>query len=90
MPSMIHSFTTNIYPIIRSGYLYIIDEQLSTATRLEELGVPDKGRIVLQVTVQSSTSDTVTAGSHPPPNTGRSHGHRMGSILCVEVDDDRG
>ena len=50
----------------------------------------DKGRIVLQVTVQPSTSDLVITGSQPPPNTGRSHGHRMGSILCVEVDDDRG
>ena len=68
----------------------VLGEQLSASTRLEELGVTDKGRIELQVAVQASSSDLVPTGSQPPPNTGRSHGHRMGSILCVEVDDDRG
>ena len=67
-----------------------LGEQLSTSTRLEELGVTDMGRIELQVTMQPSTSDLVATGSQPPPNTGRSHEHRIGSILCVEVDDDRG
>ena len=52
----------------------------------------DKGKIELQVTVQSSTSELEATGSQPPPNTGRSRdpSYRMGSILCVEVDDDRG
>ena len=73
-----------------AGSTLTLGEQLSTSTRLEELGVTDKGKIELQVTVQHSTSDLVITGSLPPPNTGRSHGHMMGSILCVEVDDDRG
>lgn len=69
-----------------------LGEQLSTATTLAELGVADKGRIELQASIQATSSDLIATGSQPPPNTGRSHdpSHRMGSILCVEVDDDRG
>ena len=71
--------------------VYALGEQLSTSTRLEELGVTDRGKIELQVTVQTSSStDLVSVGSQPPPNTGRSRGRRVGSILCVEVDDDKG
>ena len=52
----------------------------------------DKGKLELQVTVQTNNNDLVSAGSRPPPNTSRSHdpSYKRASVLCVEVDDDRG
>ena len=52
----------------------------------------DKGKIELQVTIATTSNEVLPTGSHPPPNTGRSRdpNYRMGSVLCVEVKDDKG
>lgn len=53
----------------------------------------DKRKIELQVTIATTSDEILTTGNQPPPNTaGRSHdlGYGMGSVLCVEVKDDKG
>jgi len=71
-----------------------IGELLSATTRLEELGIDDKGKLELQVSMEIG-HDPLNTG--PPPNT-RSHeasykmgsGYRMGSVITVEIDADDG
>ena len=80
-----------------NNILSLLGELLSATTRLEELGMADKGKLELQVSLEIA-NDLVDTG--PPPNT-RSHdpgykmgshdpGYRMGSVLTVEVDSDDG